>query len=277
MLNNRFDLGGTAVAHWKSVTLSDRPAAPAGTQSGTFNSHNRWSGKGEVGVATCFDCNIAAGIQWNNYDLIRTRYNTQLTDFSGAAVGGAPLGTPLQFDYRVEQLSFAAGYRLNEFHQIGIGLNLYFSWLNVEGLQGLAIRSIDPGNFTNRGDDNAMGVGVTLGWTGLIAPHLYAAAAYSPRVNMDRFDKYNGLLPDGRLKIPETWRFGLAYEACCTAVFTGEFEYRRYSKVSSWSNPFPGDSGAAFPTVFARTMGLVLDGRIVGSRVLEHNGKAAIA
>lgn len=242
-VETRYDLEFDGRWTEKKLQLSDRPA---GFQSGHFNNTDRWNYYGAAGFNYRFGCcnEWAFGTQWNNYDQIRTRYRQPLLDFSGENLDGSAAGRNLQFNYRAEALTFTGAYSLDECHTFGIGLNVYFSWLNLQGLNIFA----DPdftnsaNNFTDRGDDEASGVGVTLGYLGrFFCDQLAVGLAWSPKVHMGQFRKYKGFLADHRIDIPETFRLGVAYDLDCCTTFAADYEFRRYSGVHSLSNNFLGD------------------------------------
>ncbi len=192
------------------------------------------------------------GTQWNNYDQIRTQYKQPLTDF-----GGDDATRNLKFNYRTEALTFAGAYNWNESQSFGIGVNVYFSWLQIQGFEffdDIGLVS-DPGYFSDNGNSGATGVGVTLGYLGrFFCDQLAVGFAWSPKVHMGEFSKYRGLLADHRIDIPETYRVGLAYDWDCATTIAADYEFRRYSRVHSLANSFPG-SGPVFGPEFGTSDG----------------------
>ena len=227
---------------WKNGEVRISEHTNPALSVGTFHTEDNWRVWGEVGVNYRLGCcdEFAVGAQWNNYDSIYTQYGAPIVDFSGIISPQKP-----SFDYRTEVLTFTGAYQLCNGHAFGVGLNVYFSWLDIKGLGAFASSpfSVDPGRFTNKGSDESTGVGVTLGWLGSFCDDAVKLGfTYSPRVHMDKFDDYRGLLAGGHsLDIPETFRLGASYNLCDAVVFAGDWEFRRYSRIKAWANPFWGD------------------------------------
>lgn len=235
-VDRRFDFGAGVVWSKHTLDIDHRPATQ-GLQSGRFKTKDQWYGFGEFGLnARCGCADWTMGIQWNNYEKISTKYGAPLTDFSGVERSATGL------NYRVEALTLTGAYNLCESQSIGIGLNVYYSWLNVTGLAGLEglELTIDPANLTDRGEDESNGLGVTVGWLGkFCCDRLALGFAYSPRVKMRAFEKYRGFLPGYHgLDIPETFRLGVAYAFSPCTTIAGDWEHRRYKHLAGWGNPF---------------------------------------
>ncbi|MDP1834883.1 MAG: hypothetical protein Q8K75_03045 [Chlamydiales bacterium] len=254
----RVDFGVTSRFTNQSLRIGDRPATPVNTQLGNFSNIKLWDFYGEGGYNSHWEWNghWVLGVQWNNYDHIHTHYHEQITDFSGF-VGTDPLGTSLKFNYRPEVLTTTLAYQLNPQMSIGVAANVYFSWLDVTGLEGIVSDDLsdDTSRVTNQGSDYAMGVGVTVGWAGrLFCDTVEAGFSWSPKVHMADYKQYRGLLASGSLDIPETYRAGLS-TSYCNNRYAVDGEYRRYSRISSWANYFPGTSGGAFSPLFGTPNG----------------------
>lgn len=219
----------------QSLQLSNRPPLPLGTQQGNIANQPFWDLYGEAGVTGRYGC-FAAALQLNNYSHLHTHYNSQLTDFSGFTATEA-LGTEARLNLRTEVLSTTLAFQANHF-SFGIAANLYFSLANVQGLEKIATGefSTDPASVTNRGDDYAVGVGLTAGCTACLAKNI-VGFSYSPRVHMGEHKKYRGLFASS-LDIPETFRAGVSTKVCGTA-WALDGEYRRYSSIRGWQNRFP--------------------------------------
>lgn len=245
-VETRIDAGLTV--QWSRGTLELRNRPSPVFQSGSLQTASMWDAFVDLGVnfrlGHCEEW--AVGLQWNNYDLINTRFRSHLTDFSGTGRDARNLN----FHYRVDALTATGAYNLNENHSFGVGLNIYLSWLRASGLEHFVDNqlSVNPNNITDLGGDNANGIGVTLGWVGtFLSDTLSVALAYSPRVHMGHFDTYSGLLPTHSLDIPQTFRAGLAYQWNEATVLASDFEYRRYSHVASWNNPFAASDARFSP------------------------------
>ena len=84
-------------------------------------------------------------------------------------------------------------YKLNADHAVGVSLLLGYQRFKANGLQAFQGISSAPGSVTNNGYDSSTGFGLRLGYQGRVMPELTLGAAYAPKMNMGRFDKYKGL------------------------------------------------------------------------------------
>jgi long-chain fatty acid transport protein len=253
----RTDLGLITRYTEQSMSLSNRPSFPPGLQTGDVPNIDLWDFYGEAGWNQHWDWggHWAVNIQWNNYDHQHTHYDTQLRDFSGGTAA-FPLGTNAKFNYRAEALTTSVAYEAGPFISLGVAANWYFSWLDISGLEGLVSDdlTIDPERFTNEGTDFAMGVGVTVGIVAKLDEDVRIGFSYSPRVSMADFKNYTGFLATGALDIPETYRLG-ATTKLCGFLLAMDGEVRRYSRVTSWANDFPGSSTDDFAPLFGESDG----------------------
>ena len=67
---------------------------------------------------------------------------------------------------------------------------------SADGLQAFAGLSSDAANLTNTGHDSSTGWGVRLGWQGKVTDTVTLGATYSPKIDMSKFKRYAGLLPN---------------------------------------------------------------------------------
>jgi long-chain fatty acid transport protein len=138
-----------------------------------------------------------------------------------------------------------AAYKINESHSIGISPLFGYQLFKAEGLQAFSPMSSDPTNLTNRGDsDDASGWGVRIGWQGRITPNLTLGAAYSSKINMDKFKKFQGLFAEqGDFDIPENYNLGVAFKAMPNLTVALDYQRINYSGVKSIGNPSAGLGG----------------------------------
>ncbi|MFM9968214.1 MAG: OmpP1/FadL family transporter, partial [Burkholderiales bacterium] len=118
---------------------------------------------------------------------------------------------------KFEQGNFAPTYamKLSANHSVGMSLNVVYQRVRAEGVQHFddPIFSAYPGEVTNRGTDTAWGLGWRAGWIGRLTESLSVGAAYQPRISMEKFGKYKGLLADaGNFDVPENYTAGAAYK-----------------------------------------------------------------
>ncbi len=120
---------------------------------------------------------------------------------------------------------------------VGVSLNLSYQMLDVKGIQPFAALSENPDQFTNQGNDGAFGIGLTVGWTGTLAPGLSAGFAYRSTTWTQRTDDYAGLLPDqGRLKLPAIWGGGLAYALPQDLTIAADYQRVEYASEHALGN-----------------------------------------
>ena len=95
---------------------------------------------------------------------------------------------------------------------------------------------LDPANLSDKGHDNATGVGVRLGIQGDVSEGVTLAASYQSEIK-NKFDDYAGLFPDGgKLDIPATLQVGLAAKAG-PGTITADVQHIFYSGTKGVGDP----------------------------------------
>lgn len=144
-------------------------------------------------------------------------------------------------DLRQVFISPSIAYKIAPEHALGIAVNLVQQSLKVEGLENFAGNSqlsMSPGNVTNRGYDSSYGLGLRLGYTGIITPWLTVGATYQPRIAMGRFDKYEGLIARrGELDIPTNYGVGVSAKPNLETTVALDINRIAYSGIPSIGNP----------------------------------------
>jgi long-chain fatty acid transport protein len=138
------------------------------------------------------------------------------------------------------QLIFAPtlAWKFTANHSVGISPLVAYQRFKAYGLQPFAAISSDPANLTNKGYDDAWGLGARIGYYGELTPSFAVGVGYSTKIDMSEFDKYKGLFAEqGDFDIPENFSVGVAFKA--TPKFTIAADYQRiyYNKVKSVGNP----------------------------------------
>ena len=138
-------------------------------------------------------------------------------------------------------------YKLNEQHAVGFALLLGYQRFKAEGLQafdnapGFPPFTGAPGSVTNNGYDSSTGVGLRIGYQGRITDQVTLGAAYAPKMNMGRFDKYKGLFAgNGDFDIPAHYSIGVAFSptpAWLVALDVGRIQYSGVPAVNNPSAP----------------------------------------
>ncbi len=154
------------------------------------------------------------------------------------------------------QLIFAPTitYALNKNHTLGASLLVGYQQFKARGLQGFAglkqdgtTAGTEAGNegLTNQGYDSAWGVGLRVGWQGKISKNVHVGAAYSTKVYMNEFDKYDKLFAEqGDFDIPANWSIGIAGKVSPKVTLSADFQRIEYGDVKSISNAGPTNAGA---------------------------------
>jgi long-chain fatty acid transport protein len=138
------------------------------------------------------------------------------------------------------QLIFAptVAWKFSPSHAIGVSPLVGYQRFKAYGLQPFAAISSDPANLTNRGYDDAWGLGVRVGYLGQLTPALAFGVAYSSKIRMSEFDKYRGLFAErGDFDIPENYNLGIAFKATPRLTLAADYQRINYNKVRSVGNP----------------------------------------
>ena len=130
--------------------------------------------------------------------------------------------------------------KVAEDHSLGASLLVGYQRFRSYGLglfQGL---SSSQAHVTNKGDDDAWGAGVRLGWTGNVTSNVTLGASASSKIYMQEFDRYKGLFAEqGDFDIPANFGVGIAVKA--TPKTTVAFDVQRilYGDVAAIANEGP--------------------------------------
>lgn len=129
---------------------------------------------------------------------------------------------------------------INPDHAVGASLLLGYQRFRSYGLglfQGL---SSSPAHVTNKGDDDAWGAGVRLGWTGNITSNISLGAQYSSKIFMQEFDRYKGLFAEqGDFDIPSNYGVGLAVKVTPNTTVAFDVQRILYGDVAAIANKGP--------------------------------------
>lgn len=248
-VGNRLDAG---VDLFSPRRNSERTGSAAGID-GAADSDSHYFLIPEFGYNRMLNANLALGI---------TVYGNggMNTDYPGGQIPGGtacgPAAPPAGFNTAAGPYNLLCGngslgvdlmqliiaptlsYKLSADHAIGIAPLFGYQRFKIEGVQPFANFSTSPNDVSNRGYDSATGFGVRIGWFGRLSDTLTAGAAYSTKVKMSKFEKYQGLFAEqGDFDMPVNYNVGLA--AKLTPKTTVAFDYQRinYSDIASVGNP----------------------------------------
>jgi long-chain fatty acid transport protein len=135
-------------------------------------------------------------------------------------------------------------YKIAPQHAVGVSLLFGYQRFKAQGLQafdnapGFPPFTGAPGSVTNNGYDSSTGFGLRVGYQGQITDAFTIGAAYAPKMNMGKFDKYKGLFAGGGdFDIPSHYSVGVAFKP--TPAWTIAFDAGRinYSDVAAVNNP----------------------------------------
>ncbi len=264
-VGDRIDFGADLFSPRRSAS---RTGSIAGL-NGTADSDSNYFLIPEFGYNKLISPNLSLGVTVYGNGGMNTDYpggqipagNPICGGFGGAGgpynllCGSGKLGVDLS------QLIIAptAAFKVSANHSLGISPLFAYQRFKVDGIQSFAGFSATPGALSNLGYDSSTGWGARFGWMGKITDSVTLGAAYSTKVKMGKFSKYQGLFADqGLFDIPENYNLGLALKA--TPEVTLAFDYQRinYSKISSVGNP-----STNFGATVASTLG-VANGRGFG-------------
>jgi long-chain fatty acid transport protein len=139
-------------------------------------------------------------------------------------------------------------YKINPQHSVGASLLLAYQRFKATGLQLFSVISSDPSNLTNNGYDDSTGVGLRIGYMGRLSDMVTIGAAYSPKIDMGKFDKYKGLFAeDGNFDIPSNYSLGVAITPAPRWTVALDYQRINYSDSRAVNNPMtnPPPLGAA--------------------------------
>jgi long-chain fatty acid transport protein len=235
---SRLDIGATLFSPRRAATRSD---AGIPSINGSVESDSNYFLVPELGYNRMINNNLSAGVTVYGNGGMNTDYpQGNFNCGQGPAnilCGSGRLGVDLI------QLIVAptVSYKLAERHALGLSLLLGYQRFKADGLQafaGMPGFSQAPGNVSNVGHDNSTGVGVRVGYLGKLTDRINVGVAYSPRMHMSKFDKYNGLFANGgSFDIPENYSVGVAFTPMTSWTVAADYQRINYSKVRSVGAP----------------------------------------
>jgi len=140
--------------------------------------------------------------------------------------------------FDLSQLIFAPtlAWKIAPGHSIGVSPLVAAQRFESFGLQGFAAVSKYPNKLTNNGHEVAFGAGVRVGWFGEINPWLSLGAAYSTKIYMQKFDRYQGLFAEGTFDIPANYNIGTAIKPHDDWLVAIDIQRIEFSEVRALGN-----------------------------------------
>lgn len=121
---------------------------------------------------------------------------------------------------------------------LGIAPIFAIQTLRAEGLSSFAPFSSNPYKLSDMGRSYSYGAGFRVGGTVNLSDTVKFGASYKSRIYMTPFRRYSGLFPEqGDFDIPESFNFGLSWQARPDLLAEFDVEHISYSAVASVGNP----------------------------------------
>ena len=259
-VGNRMDLGVDLFSPIREASRSGSYYyTPYGTNfDGRAKSDSNYFLVPEFGYNRMINPNLALGVTVYGNGGMNTNYSplpSSTTNICGPGsnllCGSGRLGVNLM------QLIVAptAAFKVAPNHSIGVSPLIGYQRFKADGLQGFIGGSvpfnIDGSNATtNRGNDDAFGYGVRVGYLGKITPTVTVGAAYASKMNFDEFNKYAGLFAEkGDFDIPENYNLGVSWQATPALKVALDYQRINYSDVKSIANPTSNFFNCGNPTL----------------------------
>lgn len=234
-IGSRVDVGAT-------VFSPDRSAQISGNQmpQGYPNANGSYDGNGrkyfvlpEVALNHQINDQVALGLAIYGNGGMNTGYkNNPFAAFGNSGTAGVDLTQVF--------ISPAVSWKYAENQSVGIATNILYQRFEARGISGFSGYSADGSNLSNRGKDDATGIGARIGWAGnFFDDRLTLGVNYSSKINADRFEKYQGLFAEqGDFDVPESYGIGAAVKVTPKLTLAADVQRINYSDVNAVGNRF---------------------------------------
>jgi long-chain fatty acid transport protein len=130
-------------------------------------------------------------------------------------------------------------WKINQNHSLGFSPVIGHQAFRAYGLGLFQAFSSDPGNVTNKGDDDSWGLGARVGYQGTFGMFSFGASATS-KIYMEEFDDYSGLFAEqGDFDIPATFGGGIAVHFTPKLTVAADVTRILYGDVKAIANDGP--------------------------------------
>lgn len=209
---DRFDLEGVWVHQKSSISNNGNPFFPSGKTDLTYQCKNLLTAN--FAINKHGQLNVGANAYDASFSLAAYTLPTYSRSRTKAAIRA--LGTTRLYLFnRTDVLSAVFSIKLNDSHSIGCAVDyVYLSHIR-NGFQNSdnSLRSVSPGNVTNRGKDHSSGVGFSVGWRWIITKKLAFGIAWAKKSYCGQFRRYRGYEPRHADNfIPQTVGGGFSYQ-----------------------------------------------------------------
>lgn len=236
-IDDRFDVGLFVVHQHSSLdNENNNPRFSPGKISQSYKVGYLFTGDAGIhkrGKIKDYECSISfATYTTPGYVKVRTKNPIPITGT-----------TPIFLEDKTQAVSSIFSLKLNENHSVGFSLDYFYLSHRRNGFQNSDnfLRSVSPGNVTNKGMDHSQGLGLTFGWRWNISKTLSFGLAYIKKSHVGQYRKYRGYEPrHAKNYIPQTLGGGFTYKM--TEKLAGRLEV-------VWTNfgNLPNANNAIFP------------------------------
>ena len=258
-IENRFDIGGDLFLP-KAAVYVDSDTLPVDHEStrDTFLVPNmgavyHWSDDITVGFAM-----IGAGAATRYDQMVPECHDADILtvgnnffNFGCNASDNFNGDNRLSIDMYQMQILPSIAYKINDQHSVGASVVIAYQLFRAYGfgaMQDLGFTN-SSGAITNNNWDRSYGFGMRFNWLGkFIDDKLKVGVNYSPRIDMSKFDAYEGLFAEqGDFDVPENYALGLAYKVNDSLNVAFDVHRINFGDVKSVGNAGPQASGTLFP------------------------------
>ncbi len=177
-----------------------------------------------------------------------TRYKQSDGTFFDPAGGGTAYKQVGVFLMHMDMLPSIA-YKWDEHNSVGASLVISMQTFRAFGLESFTSGTFNftssTDSLTNRGNDWSFGGGYRLGWLGTyFDKRLNLGLNFSPKVHMQRFNRYSGLFANrGEFDIPKSFTGGIAFKFTPKTMMAFDVERIYWSEVPSIGHDGPTTTG----------------------------------
>ncbi len=229
LIGDRIDLGLTWFRPEREATLSNTGGH---FSDGTFNGNGRDNFLiPEAGLNKLITPDITLGVSIYGNGGMNTSYK-----------GGIPLlnggnGESSGIDYIQLFVAPTVAWKVTPSQNIGASVILGYQRFKATGINNFTGISASPKNVTDVGTDDALGIGLHLGWIGQITDTVSLGATVQSKTYFQKFDKYKGLFAgSGEMDAPATIGFGVAFKAIPQVTLAADVQRIFYSDVNAIGN-----------------------------------------
>ena len=190
-----------------------------------------------MGAVYQFNRKVTMGMTAVSYGGGGTRYDTNLYNKASNSNPNKTLGVELF----IMQIAPTVSLKINKQNSVGVSLLIGAQRFRADGLEyfeNFTKSGLGTDGLTGNGYEYAYGAGARIGWMGqFFKKRLSIGAAYSSRVYMDEFDKYDELFAEqGDLDTPANIGAGIAIKLRPNLTLGFDVMKQFYSDVKAIGN-----------------------------------------